>query len=352
MSDEFFALVAKARSFERPPAAPQAAEVSSEHRTGIGLGEGAHRAPRLQAFWKQMSEPPFTFLSPRFPSRPAPETAPEFLRGLPLGGVRRRRTLLRRRSPRVEDSRNWSGAFVGPEPFGRIVAVAGRWTVPSAVRPALRPYDAAPEEEYHASIWIGLDGRRGYPNESLPQIGTSLVVDQSDRSPRHTAWYQWWVRGRPAHHRPIEILNFPVSEGDEILASLSVEGNQVRFQLKNRTRGIFTGFEVPVPDDVAPLGSTAEWILERPTKVGARLNYALPDYGTVVFQDCLAVSTVGGADGYVTKDLANAGLIRMYEIFEHPSRTAHVSIPERLDPSRARVTFRAVPDRSGLEVGS
>ena len=148
-------------------------------------------------------------------------------------------------------------------------------------------------EEYRSSTWIGMDGKRPYPNASLPQIGTSqhMIVDNRQQTKELGAWWQWWVKGRPEHHVPIPIVNFPVEVNDEMLASLTVQSSgDVLFHLKNQRSRLFVAFKVMAPKDIVPLGSTAEWIHERPTELNSTRMYPLPRCTEVNFRFCLARS--------------------------------------------------------------
>jgi hypothetical protein len=103
----------------------------------------------------------------------------------------------------------------------------------------------------------------------------------------------------------------------------------VHFCLKNQTTRKFVTFLVNPPKDIVPLGSTAEWIHERPMKVGRTELYPLPSTTGVDFdyRYCLAksISLCGAPE--TTQKLNNPRFIRMYEVFDDPHRTAFVSIP-------------------------
>jgi hypothetical protein len=339
--DDFFAYLGKyLRRLPLPPEEfdPLRASPDELQEFGLAAPPDASAEPDLFEFWARMFKAPLRFIDPQFPH---PEMLPRLrlphYRQRPLGVLSRQRRLHSR-----EKSRNWSGIYVRPPHGRRLDYVTARWHVPSPAPPAREPSDAVRGGEYRSSIWVGIDGRRTFPNASLPQIGTSQTVTAAGGA--HTAafgaWWQWWIKDVPAHNRPVEILNFPVAAGDEILASLLVlPGDDVLFHLKNQTKGIFTAFVVARPPDIIPLGATAEWIVERPTKVDDTLMYALPDYGEVVFEDCGARSTAAGGGLGLPLDLREARLIRMYEVFDEPARIAFVSLPERVNRRSARVTF-------------
>jgi hypothetical protein len=222
--------------------------------------------------------------------------------------------------------------------------VAGAWTVPEPAVPRVPPTRAnGANEEYRSSTWIGIGGQRSY--NTLPQIGTTQNVQLNGRPSVLTgAWWQWWVKGMREHHVPIPILNFEVKPGDYILASVTVEApwpGDARFNLKNRRTGRFVAFKVRAPAEILPLGATAEWIHERPTKVDSRDRYPMPDCGDVTFRRCLAWSAPDlGMPMEMQRLDYTARLIRMAETFNRPHRSALVSLPERKGTTGVQLVYR------------
>jgi hypothetical protein len=84
------------------------------------------------------------------------------------------------------------------------------------------------------------------------------------------------------------------------------------------------------------LGTTAEWIMERPSVPGSDQRYPLPDYGTIEFADCVVRSRHPPAAAR-RQLLRGAGLIRMYEMLPNPCRAAVISVPKKLDQRTAEV---------------
>jgi hypothetical protein len=282
--------------------------------------------PETFAFWEEMLAPPINVVQPEFPDKP------EDPRVLPF--VHEQRPQLRLGFDHAENSRNWSGAYITPIRPKRFLQVAGTWTVPAPTPPRIPPTGVNPNNaEYRSSTWIGIGGHRSY--NTLPQIGTmqNVTVDNGAPTVEFGAWWQWWVKDNPAHHVPIPILNFPVQANDRIFAMLIVEApspGDVHFILVNQRTGQFFTIKVRAPTGILPLGSTAEWIHERPAKFDSRYRYPLPDCGEVVFRSCLAWS----ADRFGTPMTLQrpdklTRLIRMAEIFDAPHRSALVSIPKQ-----------------------
>jgi hypothetical protein len=144
-------------------------------------------------------------------------------------------------------------------------------------------------------------------------------------------------------HLPPITLPLKVKSGDLVLCSLIViDRTTVRFFIKNQT----TGHHVkpfqrhPPAPGLAVSGATAEWIMERPTHLFSDRLYPLPDYGTVHFRDCLAVAAHDpGAHGH-EQTLPGAKLIKMYEVREHPHRTAFISVAKRTGDQGIETEFR------------
>ncbi len=318
-------------------------EAANRQLAAYGLPERPNEMeePEYYEFWNSMLGAPTEIVGPEFLT--ADEMVPNLLAAAHVSAferIGRERQSVRRFNHR-KNSRNWSGAAITPllRP-NRFERVTGSWKVPRADPPSVSPSGAA--SEYRSSTWIGVGGQRSY--NSLPQIGTHQFVEVVDGVPRqkYEAWWQWWIKDRPGHNIPIVISNFDVAEGDEILASMTVEApspGDVRFNLKNRRTGRLVAFKVRAPANIVELGATAEWVHERPTKNNAM--YPLPHCTDVEFRHCLAWSAPDfGAVQVPQKLEKNVRLIRMHETFDQPFRSALISVPEKQGPTRLRVRYR------------
>ena len=201
-------------------------------------------------------------LRPEFPQDLTPEAAG------PADHLRHERPAPESAFDDTENSQNWSGAYITPIPRpNRFVQIVGGWTVPRPRVPTILPEGVDPaNQEYHSSTWIGIGGHRSY--NSLPQIGTSQIVKvvSGVATVEYSAWWQWWVRDDALSHVPQEIPGFDVRDGDDILASISVEApssGDVHFIIMNLRTGVVVPFKVMARAGIRPLGSTAEWIHER-----------------------------------------------------------------------------------------
>jgi hypothetical protein len=290
-----------------------------------------------------MLDAPTKFIAPEFPVDKEIEPRAFVSHRHGLEAQRRIAGLAMRTFDHREDSRNWSGAYITPVPRpNRFVQVMGGWTVPAPQPPRVPPSGTdRNDEEYRSSTWIGIGGHRPY--NSLPQIGTGQHVVIVGGRPRieFGAWWQWWVKGRPEHGVPIPILNFPVATGDEILASLTVEPpGDVHFNLKNQRTMLHVTFKVVAPADILALGSTAEWIHERPTKDESRDMYPMPSCTDVDFRHCIAMSAPKLGALATLQTLDNPRLIRMCEEFDNPHRSALVSIPRKTGATSLSISYR------------
>jgi hypothetical protein len=225
----------------------------------------------------------------------------------------------------AQKSSNWSGGYVAPRDGRSITTVTGKWTVPTVTAPA-----GGTESEYHSSTWIGLDGQRAYRDSTLPQIGTSQILNTTTGAVTYKAWYQWWARGQNA---PPQDISMAVNPGNEISATITVlSPTRVRFNIKNVTLSEVPGaIEVDAPQGHVISGATAEWIMERPSELGydGWNPYPLPVYTDFSFTGCVAGSVEPGSMTLSSIDLELARLIRMYEIVPNPPAVRTISVASK-----------------------
>jgi hypothetical protein len=282
---------------------------------GIPQKPDATAEPSLFGFWKKLVSLPFQARRPTFASIDAPSH----------GGA-------------LESMLNWSGALVSPPWPKRVVLAAAGWHVPHVSQPSL-PALFTSSNDPRSLIWVGLDGHNGMlPNISLPQIGTG---HWPNRKPQHFAWWEWWRNSPPndpakesAPRKAITLIsNLPINAGDEILAGLAVLiSEDILCFIKNQTTGEFRSFlakRQPL-GDIEPLGSSVEWVVERPTDPASGKLYPLPAYGSVEFNYCMARAADGPhAPEQRLMTLAdNALMIHMREAFADPYRSVIVSRAE------------------------
>jgi hypothetical protein len=328
------AILASIRSrtnFFHPPAAfdPLKASAAELLQYGFALMPDPSIAPDRYASWMRLFSEKLSFVDADFALPPLPE--------LQKPG-RRRQTIVGRRPH--EKSLNWCGAYVTAKRGRTFSEVHADWTVPQPEPPTQPGGAAALDGEYRSSTWIGFDGQRRYLNSSLPQIGTAQEVSVVNGLPtrKFYAWVQWWVNDHQS--LPVVLSSLPIRAHDEITCSMVVMNRTtVRFYIKNQTTGYCVApFEQSAPyfhppDGRAPVqlevsGATAQWIMERPAALtGEHKLFELPNYGTVPFKNCYAVSSLLGTER--PEGLRGARFINMRAIRERPHRSAIVSKSER-----------------------
>jgi hypothetical protein len=292
--------------------------------------------PQVYDFWMKLFSPPLSFIEvdQTFPLTSIHQEFDVFDSPSPLPTF----------STRYESSTNWSGGYITSRDGQMFTELYGAWQVPTSAVPAGATGAVA---NYRSSVWIGLDGQRSYLNSSLPQIGTVQYIDVNGAQmvPKASTWFQWW---EPHLIRPPVTLPLTVEPGDLIACSLTVvDHTHVKFLIKNQTTGVLLlPFVVKAPQahlkhpptvkQLNIAGATAEWILERPSEitiiiVGGSIYLRrgpfrdLPDYGTEVFDNCLAVSASKPSGPGRTQMLSGARLIDMFKVEANPNRTTFIS---------------------------
>jgi Peptidase A4 family len=253
---------------------------------------------------------------------------------------------------RTETSSNWSGAYITANQDKRFLQVWGLWTVPANLKLPPAPFQGPPGIEYRVANWIGLDGQRRYFNSSLPQMGTTSIL-QADGSTRSEAWVQWFERGADDPH--LVPLTLAVKPGDTVLCFVTVLGPQhVACVIINLSPPLpalqavcATAPPMTLPDgtvaapDIA--GATAEWVVERPQVIGQATPNNFPDYGRTKFRLCLAVegdnANLSSLFGGVAQNLSGARPIRMFDVLPNPARTRYISMPDKVDDITVRVHY-------------
>ncbi|MBR0827549.1 hypothetical protein JQ596_18650 [Bradyrhizobium manausense] len=276
---------------------------------GIPRRPDADAEPSLFEFWKTLVSSPFSAKRPTFRDIHPPSL------GSPL-----------------QSMLNWSGALVStPWPKRFFFAAAG-WTAPNVSLPSGH---FTHSDDPKSLLWVGLDGHNGMlPKTSLPQIGTG---HWPNGKPAHFAWWDWW-RNPPEQeeltkHSPKQVItmidNLAIDAGDKILAGLAVLASEdVLYFIKNQSTGEFRSFlakRQPL-GDIRQLGSSVEWVMERPTDPDSGKLFPLPAYEPVNFRYCLARAADGSdVPGRVMTLADNALLMQMRETLADPYSTVYVS---------------------------
>lgn len=218
------------------------------------------KAPHAYSRWKRLLAGSMKRIEPIFifPKRPIYPSQPALLNSLPA----------------------WAGAVQQ----ALCVEVVGEWTLPNVSAPAGEPAGLS----YLMSSWVGLGGWVP-PAYSLLQAGVSQGINLPEGSgtPFTTGmapWTEWYPNNAVW-------LDFPVTVGDVLTVWVATQptpaGGVAWFF--NSTQGASTGFSITVPYLTA---SSAEWIVECP----GNETFALPDFGTVTFQQTGAEDAAGSYD--------------------------------------------------------
>ena len=254
-----------------------------------------------------------------------------------------------------ETGRVWSGALVMPRGGQMFVRITGRWRVPAVTLPASAGTTAEGKRVCSSSTWIGLDGARSYLHSSLPQIGTAqnVVVKDGDMVREYFAWHEWWCAGHISE--PTRLDSLVIKPGDLIVCTLTVDTlTRVIFHMKNETTGMeVASFSVDAPNKPPVAGSsepsiqrlisgaTAQWITERPSDPATDKPYELANYGTVVFENCVATAAPDPASSdRKNQTLAGAGVTLRDMVQFRENRAMLISSAQLQGPQSVATFYR------------
>lgn len=176
-----------------------------------------------------------------------------------------------------EVSSNWSGyAAISSDPDApaEFSDVTATWKVPKSTCTTSRISSAA--------FWVGLGGYDA-SSTSLEQLGTGADCDGSSKVP---TYYAWWELVPAASVR----IPMTVKPGDAITAAVLVQGQTIKFSLKNLTR--HTRFSKVLTAGQGLDTSSAEWIAEAPSQCspsGRCRPVPLTNFGNVTFSNIAAI---------------------------------------------------------------
>jgi hypothetical protein len=108
-------------------------------------------------------------------------------------------------------------------------------------------------------------------------------------SPDYFAWYEMYGDAAVNGGAAVTIAQ-TLHAGDSVTATVSVAASQWTLTVTDHTAG--WSYAPPAITDAAPQGSSAEWVLERPT------GTALADFGSVAVTG--ASATAGGQPGPIS----------------------------------------------------
>jgi len=258
-------------------------------------------APARYARWRRKVATPFTLVKPRMTPHPGvsfsrPQLPPQlFSPTLPLPPPVARSIF-------NQNWDTWSGAYL-TKPTGQFFSIQADWKVPGVFPQSdSPPYSAVAE-------WIGLDSS----STDLYQSGSDSecwVISIFGSTWTFTNYWMW-IETLPFD--PWGLPNFPVSPGDSVSVDIFVADengmtwfqndntnggltpadNSVWFMIYNYTKGLsFWGTLPTAPQSIDGkqstwfTGSTAEFIIERPTDLDNNVPYPLAPFGFTIMQGC------------------------------------------------------------------
>jgi hypothetical protein len=203
---------------------------------------------------------------------------------------------------------NWNGAVAtdGAVAFSKpnSLHIASAYIV---VPPANPPFGQCPQQEVYSSQFAGIDGTFLGGSNNIFQAGTESDAQcQGGATKNYYAWFEWYGTGCSPSLTPIcgevKVTNLNANPGQTIFVyvyALTPTSGGVYFINLDTNQSVSIG----VANANAPLtGTSAEWILERPTLRDVVTNGGgtltnLTNYGSDVFWDCIAVTSSGAIFG-------------------------------------------------------
>jgi hypothetical protein len=193
-------------------------------------------------------------------------------------------------------STNWAGYVALPSTSAGsdFTSVSGTWQQPKATCSA--------GHETYSAAWVGLGGYNAGA-KALEQVGADADCAQSGG-----ATYKAWYELLPA--APIN-LKMKVRPGDEMSASVTVEGHGVTLRIRDLTSGArFTITKRAASVD----RSSAEWIVEAPSVCVSEDScqpLPLTNFGDVVFSS--ATATARGHTGTISDPAWSATALELQQ---------------------------------------
>ena len=167
-------------------------------------------------------------------------------------------------------SKNWSAALLANSAShygsGSFATVAAWFNVPAANQAVGTCYGWD-----RLATWVGLDG---WTSKDVFQAGTSSSAYCADETTmqQYFAWYEWYPS------LLVEITNLPVNPGDAMVVWLIASGDTTGTAwVINETSGMSADINFSAPSGTELVGSSAEWVQERPTVSGVLST--LTNYG-------------------------------------------------------------------------
>jgi hypothetical protein len=192
----------------------------------------------------------------------------------------------------------WAGAGTRG---GNWSTVIGYWFIPTVSKPS---EPQGNEGGWNSSSWLGIDG---FGSNDVLQAGVEQRVDAQGRA-SYVAWYEWFAPQQPNSPGYIwqtNIMNFPVSPGQEVYCSVQYTNNNTAgyISFANQDTGQHFSITLAPPPGASFSGQSVEWIMEAPD--GGEPNSSMPRFSPVVFTSALACGANNTSANPASGDILN-----------------------------------------------
>jgi hypothetical protein len=251
---------------------PRKANAKTLLRYGIPPKPKGPRAKRAARMWQQLLSRRYRHITPHLSKRPEHRTYPKIRGG----------------TGATDTSPVWSGGVIMNA--SNMQLVFGQWVIPTVTPP---PSAGSADGDWWTLAWVGMDG---WGSPDVLQAGTAQHVSRlgGNVSTEYFAWHEWFTQDW------IQFDNFDVSPGDTIATLVEFDGTDSsgkqwgRATILNISRGTEVTTEYSAPSTVTFQGNSAEWVMETPQFSGVAAQ--LPEYGEIVFTNCLACTDTSTFD--------------------------------------------------------
>jgi hypothetical protein len=179
---------------------------------------------------------------------------------------------------------NWSGTEVTYSSSSTFFAQNGSEVYIAFQVPTLGT-ESCTYQPYHTSIWTGFDGDAN-PDVLQAGVDVSNVASGGSCSTFYTSWYEWWTPGcsgaAPCYETDVSSLTINANDEMYITVTYNTTSPHGTAYISDQTTGYYysVGFNQPSGNaGTSYAGSSAEWIVERPTEEPSGTLYDLGDYG-------------------------------------------------------------------------
>lgn len=274
---------------------PNTASVSELVKSGLlWRRPSANDDPALQRAWQKVFSRKWLG-----EDRIVPELRPQFRKTHAL------KSPMRKMTDTSFVNSAWAGAGARG---GDWTGVIGFWKIPTVTKPSEpQGYIGG----WTLSSWIGIDGFDiGIVSNDALRAGIEQSVSPSGVA-SYGAWFEWYAparAGSPPYIYQTNIVNFPVSAGQEIYCSVQYIGNTAGYiYFANESTGQHFSITVAPPPGATFDGNSIEWIMEAPSggEPVVPSMIALPKFSPVAFTSAIGCGVSGALGNPLNGDTAN-----------------------------------------------